>query len=97
MDRQNISHLLSVLGVAVVVTVTALFAVIKYAFWFFDNRYITKQECTKNRATFGENVHKELHDDYVTKENFMNLKEDVQEIKAQNTEILNILMHNKNV
>lgn len=90
MDITLATHIMSFMGLGAGLTVVGIIALFKVADWLISLKYKSKDECSKTRHEWAE----KMQHDYASRESLENLKEDMHEIKIQNSQILNILMGN---
>ena len=90
MDITLATHIMSFMGLGAGLTVVGVIALFKVADWLIGLKYKSKDECSKTRHEWAE----KMQHDYASRESLENLKEDMHEIKIQNSQILNILMGN---
>ena len=90
MDYNSATHIMSFMGLGAGLTVVGIIALFKVADWLIGLKYKSKDECSKTRHEWAE----KMQHDYASRESLENLKEDMHEIKTQNSKILNILMGN---
>ena len=90
MDMTLATHIMSFMGLGAGFTIVGVIALFKVADWLIGLKYKSKDECSKTRHEWAE----KMQHDYASRESLENLKEDMHEIKIQNSQILNILMGN---
>ena len=90
MDYNLATHIMSFMGLGAGLTVVGIIALFKVADWLIGLKYKSKEECSKTRHEWSA----KMQHDYASRESLENLKEDMHEIKTQNSKILNILMGN---
>ena len=90
MDMTLATHIMSFMGLGAGLTIVGVIALFKVADWLISLKYKSKDECSKTRHEWAE----KMQHDYASRESLENLKEDMHEIKIQNSQILNILMGN---
>ena len=91
MDYNSATHIMSFMGLGAGLTVVSIIALFKVADWLIGLKYKSKDECSQTRHEWSAKI----QHDYASRESLENLKEDMHEIKTQNSKILNILMGNK--
>ena len=91
MDMTLATHIMSFMGLGAGLTVVSIIALFKVADWLIGLKYKSKDECSQTRHEWSAKI----QHDYASRESLENLKEDMHEIKTQNSKILNILMENK--
>lgn len=80
--------------ICIAVTAGIFITVIKACDWLISLKYVSKDVCSQKRHEW-EHC---LKEDFASKETVSHLKEDMEEIKDQNNQILNILTNRgKNV
>lgn len=87
-------HYLTIACISISATALAFFSVIKACDWLIGLKYVSKDVCSQKRHEWEHT----LKEEFASKETVSHLKEDMEEIKNQNTQILNILTNRgKNV
>lgn len=87
MEYNYAQHLLAIATFVMAGTALMLFAIIKSCDWLIGLKYKTIKDCSLTRHEWNC----ELKEDYASSESLQHVKEDLQEIKSQNSEILHII------